>query len=78
MNTFGNIFKVSVFGESHGPCVGITLDGVPAGMPLDISDFLSDLERRKGGLQKGTTPARKMIFPYFKVDFITAILPVHH
>jgi chorismate synthase len=69
MNTFGNIFKVSVFGESHGPCVGITLDGVPAGMPLDISDFLSDLERRKGGLQKGTTPRKEDDLPIFQSGF---------
>lgn len=66
MNTFGNIFKVAVFGESHGPCVGVTLDGVPAGMPLDIADFLPDLERRKGGLQKGTTPRKEDDLPIFQ------------
>jgi chorismate synthase len=66
MNTFGNIFKVAVFGESHGPCVGVTLDGLPAGIPLDIPDFLSDLERRKGGLQKGTTPRKEDDLPIFQ------------
>jgi chorismate synthase len=69
MNTFGNIFKVSVFGESHGPCVGLTIDGVPAGIPLDISDFLPDLERRKGGLQKGTTPRKEDDLPIFQSGF---------
>lgn len=69
MNTFGNIFKVAVFGESHGPCVGVTLDGVPAGIPLDISDFLPDLERRKGGLQKGTTPRKEDDLPIFQSGF---------
>jgi chorismate synthase len=69
MNTFGNIFKVSVFGESHGPCIGVTLDGVPAGIPLDISDFLPDLERRKGGLQKGTTPRKEDDLPIFQSGF---------
>lgn len=69
MNTFGNIFKVSVFGESHGPCVGVTLDGVPAGISLNISDFLQDLERRKGGLQKGTTPRKEDDLPIFQSGF---------
>ena len=69
MNTFGNIFKVAVFGESHGPCVGVTLDGVPAGIPLDIADFLPDLERRKGGLQKGTTPRKEDDLPIFQSGF---------
>jgi chorismate synthase len=69
MNTFGNIFKVSVFGESHGPCVGVTLDGVPAGIPLDIPDFSSDLERRKGGLQKGTTPRKEDDLPIVQSGF---------
>jgi chorismate synthase len=69
MNTFGNIFKVAVFGESHGPCVGVMLDGVPAGIPLDIADFLPDLERRKGGLQKGTTPRKEDDLPIFQSGF---------
>lgn len=66
MNTFGRIFRVSVFGESHGPCAGVTIDGVPAGMNLDLSGFLPDLERRKGGLQKGTTPRMEEDLPIFQ------------
>lgn len=54
MNTFGTIFRLSIFGESHGPCIGVTLDGVPAGLPLSTEDFLPDLERRRPGLP-GTT-----------------------
>jgi chorismate synthase len=54
MTTFGRIFQVSLFGESHGPHVGIVIDGCPAGMPLDETDFATDLERRKSGKQ-GTT-----------------------
>ncbi len=64
MNQFGNKFRVSIFGESHGQGVGITLDGVPAGLPLQPEDFLIDLERRKGGLQKGTTPRQEDDFPH--------------
>lgn len=66
MNTFGRIFRVSIFGESHGECVGITLDGCPAGLSLSEPDLLPDLERRKGGKQKGTTPRQEADFPIFK------------
>ena len=66
MNSFGRIFKVSIFGESHGECVGITVDGCPAGLSLSPEDLLPDLERRKGGKQKGTTPRQEEDFPIFK------------
>ncbi|MCP2619861.1 chorismate synthase [Candidatus Aminicenantes bacterium AC-334-K16] len=46
MNTFGHALRLSIFGESHGPGVGIIIDGVPAGLPLTISDFQFDLKRR--------------------------------
>ena len=55
MNTFGNNFKVSIFGESHGPVVGVTVDGVFAGIPLSEEDFYDDILRRKAGAA-GTTP----------------------
>jgi len=66
MNTFGHLFRVHIFGESHGACVGITIDGCPAGLPLQESDFLEDTERRKGGVQKGTTPRKEDDLPIFK------------
>jgi chorismate synthase len=66
MNTFGTLFKVAIFGESHGPCVGVTIDGAPAGIALDPTDFLPDLERRKGGIQKGTTPRKEDDIPVFQ------------
>lgn len=59
MNSFGRLFRVSIFGESHGDCVGITLDGCPAGLSLSAEDLAPDLERRKGGKQKGTTPRQE-------------------
>ena len=55
MNTFGNRFRVSIFGESHGEALGVVLDGVPAGMPLTEADFLPDIDRRRSGA-RGTTP----------------------
>ncbi|MBI1344168.1 MAG: chorismate synthase [Terrimonas sp.] len=66
MNSFGRIFRVHIFGESHGTCVGITIDGCPAGLSLLEDDILPDLERRKGGKQKGTTPRQEADFPIFK------------
>ena len=66
MNKFGTLFTVQIFGESHGACVGITIDGCPAGLPLQAIDFLEDMERRKGGKQKGTTPRQEDDIPIFK------------
>ena len=66
MNSFGRIFRVSIFGESHGESVGIVVDGCPADLPLNVEDFLPDLERRKGGIQKGTTPRQEDDLPIFK------------
>jgi chorismate synthase len=66
MNSFGTLFKVQIFGESHGECVGVLVDGCPAGLPLQASDFLEDMERRKGGKQKGTTPRQEDDIPFFK------------
>ena len=54
MNSLGQLFRIHIFGESHGESVGIVIDGCPAGLPLTIDDFLVDIERRKGGVQKGT------------------------
>ena len=66
MNNFGTIFKVQIFGESHGACVGIVVDGCPAGLNLQEADFVTDMERRKGGKQKGTTPRQEDDMPIFK------------
>jgi len=66
MNTFGTLFRIDIFGESHGECVGILIDGIPAGLPLCVDDFLIDIERRKGGLQKATTPRKEDDLPIFK------------
>lgn len=66
MNSFGRLFRVNIFGESHGESVGVNIDGVPAGLSLPLEDFLPDLERRKGGIQKGTTPRKEDDLPIFK------------
>lgn len=65
MNSFGKIFRISIFGESHGSGVGILIDGVPAGLPLTQEDLLSDLQRRKSGAA-GTTPRQEDDIPIIK------------
>lgn len=66
MNSFGRIFRITIFGESHGESVGIIVDGCPAGLVVAENDFLPDLERRKGGTQKGTTPRKEEDLPVIK------------
>ena len=63
MNSWGNIFRVSIWGESHGAQVGVSIDGVPAGIPLSKEDFLADLQRRKAG-RAGTTPRIESDMPH--------------
>ena len=58
MNSFGRIFRVSIFGESHGVSVGVVIDGCPPGIPLKTEDFEAELARRKSG-SKGTTPRQE-------------------
>ncbi len=65
MNSFGRIFRVHIFGESHGECVGLTIDGCPAGLSLSVDDFAADVERRKPGAL-GTTPRKEDDIPQIK------------
>jgi chorismate synthase len=65
MNTFGRLFRVHIFGESHGPAVGVVIDGCPAGLSLPAEDFTPDMERRKAGA-KGTTPRKEDDIPFFR------------
>lgn len=55
MNSFGHNFRISLFGESHGPAVGVVIDGIPAGIALAEEDFALDLQRRRGGTTGTTT-----------------------
>lgn len=64
MDTFGRKFRVSIFGESHGPKVGVVLDGVPAEMPISEEDFREDIARRTPGA-KGTTARVEQDVPQF-------------
>lgn len=58
-NTFGKLFTVTTFGESHGPALGATIDGCPAGLELSEEDLQFDLNRRKPGSSRHTTQRRE-------------------
>ena len=58
-NTFGKIFKVTTFGESHGKALGCIIDGCPPNLKIDESDIQTDLDRRKPGQSKYTTQRKE-------------------
>lgn len=62
MNSFGTVFRVSLFGESHGPAIGVVVDGCPPGIALTPDDFMADLKRRQSG-SKGTTKRQEPDLP---------------
>lgn len=65
MNSFGRMYRVSIWGESHGSGVGVVVDGCPPGIPLNPEDFREDLERRRSGAP-GTTARREDDVPVLK------------
>jgi chorismate synthase len=58
MNSLGVVFRVSLFGESHGPAIGVVIDGCPPGISVKPDDFMDDLSRRQSG-NKGTTKRKE-------------------
>ena len=69
MNTFGNIFRLTSFGESHGQAVGGVIDGCPPGIELDIGFIQNELDRRRPG-QSSITTLRK---EEDKVSFLSGV-----
>ena len=59
MNTFGNIFRLTSFGESHGPAVGGVIDGMPAGITIDMEFIQNELNRRRPGQSAVVTPRKE-------------------
>jgi chorismate synthase len=59
MNTFGNLFRVTTWGESHGPAVGAVVDGCPPRLPLDLADIQFELDRRRPGQSDIVTPRKE-------------------
>ncbi|MBS0307413.1 MAG: chorismate synthase [Proteobacteria bacterium] len=58
-NTFGTLFTVTTFGESHGPAIGCVVDGCPPGMPLTEADIQPELDRRKPGTSRHVTQRKE-------------------
>ena len=78
-STYGNHLKLSVFGESHGKAIGMTLDGIPAGLPVDLEKLQSFLNRRAPGQWDYATPRKEEDIPEFLsgiVDGFTCGAPI--
>jgi chorismate synthase len=58
-NTFGTLFRITTFGESHGKSIGVIIDGCPAGLPLDEAMIQQEMDRRKPGQSKITTQRKE-------------------
>src|ERR687894_84867 len=58
-NTFGHLFRVTTFGESHGPALGCVSDGCPPMIPLEAAEIQADLDRRRPGQSRFTTQRRE-------------------
>ena len=58
-NTFGHLFRVTTFGESHGPALGCVVDGCPPGIALTEADIQGDLDRRRPGQSKFVTQRKE-------------------
>lgn len=58
-NSFGKLFKITTFGESHGKAIGVTVDGCPAGLPVDETFIQNELDRRRPGQSKITTQRKE-------------------
>jgi len=64
-STYGESLKLSIFGQSHGPSIGMTLDGIPAGLPVDFEKLQNFLNRRAPGQNDWSTPRREEDRPEF-------------
>jgi len=69
-STYGENLKLSIFGQSHGPAIGMTLDGIPAGLPVDLQVLQRFLNRRAPGRNNWSTPRREEDAP----EFLSGIL----
>lgn len=78
-STYGERIKLSIFGQSHGPAIGMTLDGVPAGLPVDMEALQIFLARRAPGQNQFSTPRKEADRPQFLsgiVDGFTCGAPI--
>ena len=78
-STYGENLKLSIFGQSHGPAIGMTLDGIPAGLPVNMDKLQKFLNRRAPGQYDWTTPRKEEDIPEFLsgiVDGYTCGAPI--
>ena len=78
-STYGESLKLSIFGQSHGPAIGMTLDGIPAGLPVDMEQLQAFLDRRAPGQNDWSTPRKEADRPEFLggiVDNYTCGAPI--
>ena len=68
-NSFGRLFKISTFGESHGGAVGVVIDGCPSGIAISEAEIQLELDRRKPGQSHITSPRREQD----KIHFIRIV-----
>ncbi|MCS6832203.1 MAG: chorismate synthase, partial [Flammeovirgaceae bacterium] len=59
MNTYGKLFRITTFGESHGTAIGVVIDGCPAGISIDEAFIEQEMQRRKPGQSKITTQRKE-------------------
>lgn len=69
MNTIGNLFTLTSFGESHGPAIGGVVDGMPAGIPVDMEFIQQELDRRRPGQSSIVTPRKESD----RVEFLSGV-----
>ncbi len=72
-SVWGTNLRISIFGESHGPAVGVVIDGLPAGEPIDRDALLAQMARRAPGRDKSSTPRKEADTP----EFLSGILDGH-
>ena len=70
MNTHGKLFRLTTFGESHGPYIGGVIDGCPAGLRVDSDEVAHQLARRRGGVTEGSTARRESD----RIDFVSGLM----
>lgn len=69
-STYGKNLKLTIFGQSHGPAIGMTLDGIPAGLSVDFEELQSFLNRRAPGQNDWSTPRKEADIPEFLAGIV--------
>src|SRR6056297_4092719 len=79
-NSWGKLWRITTYGESHGPAVGVIIDGCPAGLKVDVNSIQRDLDRRRPGqseLSTARNEADQVIIESGVLDGVTTGAPIH-